>query len=287
MDIDEFRFWVRDGSIIQMYLSYTPRAADERLEWLRGAITSFPTEWQPQVAERFARLIQIVTTKVPQRQIQMDDQILNVRPQAEALGGYPKLGRFRIWFEAGNEDRSVADLSPQQIRLYDSVLLSFSSMAWKHLRKRLAVPPTPASGAPQVLISYRRGHEDFAEALGRRLGDEGLIPWLDKWDVRAGDSLPGKIEKAFREPIALIPIITADYQQGSWATEELRTAIVKRIEEGFRIVPVMLERCQIPELIQQLVYVDMTDHNPETFDAKTTEIVDGIFGLELNPFRRE
>ena len=61
--------------------------------------------------------------------------------------------------------------------------------------------------------------------------------------------------------MAFIPIMTSDYEEGKWATEELRTAISKRIETGYRIVPIMLDSCELPELIRHLKYVDFSDRD--------------------------
>ena len=88
-----------------------------------------------------------------------------------------------------------------------------------------------------------------------------------------------------RESVAFIPIITADYQQGAWATEELQSAITKRIETDFKIIPILLENCERPELIRHLRYVDFAAHDPETFESKVGELIDAIYGLTLNPFR--
>jgi hypothetical protein len=48
---------------------------------------------------------------------------------------------------------------------------------------------------------------------------------------------------------------------------------------------VLLESCDRPDLIAHLRYVDMSKQDPETFEAKFAELVDGIYGMELNPFR--
>ncbi|MCH7475949.1 MAG: toll/interleukin-1 receptor domain-containing protein [Gemmatimonadetes bacterium] len=80
----------------------------------------------------------------------------------------------------------------------------------------------------QVFISYRKGHEVFARALAGRLGREGFVPWFDEWELLAGDSVPGKIAEGLRDSVAFLPIITADYGEGKWATEELESAIHKR-----------------------------------------------------------
>ena len=167
-------------------------------------------------------------------------------------------------------------------RLLDSLIATIERKSWDDLRASVRAP---ARRRFLVFISYRSGHEAFAEALAKRLGQEGIVPWFDRWDVRAGDSVPGKIEEGFRESQAFIPILTADYEQGTWATDELMTAITKRLEEGYRIVPVLLEDCDRPELIRQLRYDDLSAQDPQTYEAKIADLIDGIYGLELNPFR--
>ena len=173
------------------------------------------------------------------------------------------------------------ELTRGQQRLLKSVLATLNRMAWDDVRKQVGAATRP--NKPRIFISYRKGHERFAEALARRLGQEGFVPWFDGWDILAGDSIPGKIDQAFRESEAFI--LTADYQEGKWATDELQTAIAKRIEEGYRIVPVLLEQCEKLELIKQLRHVDFTAQDPETYESKVAELIDGIYGLELNPFR--
>jgi hypothetical protein len=135
-------------------------------------------------------------------------------------------------------------------------------------------------------VSYRRSHEDFAKPLAERLGREGFLPWFDEWEILAGDSVPGKIEQGLAESMAFVPILTADYQEGKWATEELESAIHRRIEDGdFPIVPVLLEECVKPQLIRQLRHVDFSDRDPEKFESRIAELIDGINRLSRNPFR--
>lgn len=175
------------------------------------------------------------------------------------------------------------DLTTAQQRLLNSVLTSLDRIAWDDLRKQVGAASDHER--PRVFISYRSGHEKFAEALAERLGKEGFLPWFDRWEIRAGDSVPGKIEQGFHESEAFIPVITADFEEGKWATDELMTAITKRVQEGYRIVPVLLEPCEKPELIKHLRHVDFSAQDPETYEAKVAELIDGIYAMELNPFR--
>lgn len=176
-----------------------------------------------------------------------------------------------------------SDLTDAQRRLLDSVATSVASYSWRHLRDRFAIPLPRVR--PRIFISYRKGHEPFAEALAVRLGKEGFLPWFDKWETLAGDSLPGKIEEGLANSTAFVAIVTRDYPEGNWATEELQSAIHRRIEQGYPIIPVLLEDCPKPELIRHLIHVDFRGHDPQQFESKMGEVIDAINRLDRNPFR--
>jgi TIR domain len=176
------------------------------------------------------------------------------------------------------------DVTDGQHRLLDSVAVSMEKLAWDHLRQNLGASVSKSPRA-EVFISHRSSEDAFAEALARRLGQESIVPFFDKWDVKAGDSIPGKIEGAFGRSIACVIILSDDFILGQWATAEMDTAITKRIQEDYRVIPVLYEKCDVPELLKPLRHVDFSSHDPQTFESKFGELIDAIYGLELNPFR--
>lgn len=179
---------------------------------------------------------------------------------------------------------SAGDLTPAQQRLLNSIGTSIRALAWQHLRESLGM--ARASNRLKVFISYRSGHERLAEAIAVRLGREGLDPWFDKWEVLAGDSLPGSIERGFAESVAFIALITSDYREGRWATEEMEIAITRRVEEAYPVIPVLAHDCPKPHLLRHLVHVDLREQNPEAFEEKMGEVIDAINRLDRNPFRQ-
>lgn len=269
-------------------VSYTPVAGRQ----LRDELSAqFWLTWEkrPQLEGSLRRLIQALARRLVRDQLEIQGAVVDVRLEISALWVYVNELRLVLHFgqfdsPAGRCKVAFSELTPAQKRLLDSVNATIDRMAWEHLRARFDVPGA-AREELQVFISYRAGHEKFAEALANRLGREGIVPWFGKWEILAGDSIPGKIEEGLRDSLAFIPIIAADYQEGRWATEELQNAIAKRIEQDYRIIPVLLEECERPELIRHLRYVDFSSQDPETFESKFAELIDGIYGLELNPFR--
>ncbi len=93
--------------------------------------------------------------------------------------------------------------------------------------------------------------------------------WLDHWELLPGDSL---VQRIFEEGIdgadAVIVVISRNSLRSRWVNEELSAAVVKRINEGSRLIPIVLDHIPVDELpvaLRHLVIefvpdVDLLDH---------------------------
>lgn len=171
-----------------------------------------------------------------------------------------------------------------QHRLWSDIMASVEAECWKDLRGRLGVEPEPAG--LQLFISYRKRPdiEQFAEVLASRIEQDGIRARFDKWDIRLGDSLPGKIAEAFAASTACIVILSSDFHEGAWATTEMNTAITKAVNEGYRVIPLVYEVGPIPELLKHLVRVDFSDHDIDLFEERVREIIGAVLGLSQRPY---
>ncbi len=236
---------------------------------------------------QFTKLLQMLKERLDPESIvvdgesfQLSDEITNVRINSAGQ---------QIWLHLKSEkgiipviDRS--ELTPSQQSLFDNIRGSLDRLAWDDFRARIGASAT--ADRPKILISYRRGHEKFAEAVAHRLGKEGLIPLYDRWESLAGDSIPGKISQWLAESVGCVIVVTGDYQSGKWATVEFDSAITKRAEGTYTVVPVLLEKCELPELLKYIQYVDFSDRDPGEFEAKMVEVINALYQIELNPYRR-
>jgi hypothetical protein len=292
------------GKVLNLGVEYTPVVEEEGarldlsdhfilpdlLHSLGFAATGQDREAYGNLAARCERFLESFDATLHDEELSIDGEPVKVQRFVSEIRVATEVDRVRLEIRPRTGGISVSQVSDfsewpaTRQRLLESIITSVQSFCWRHLRNKFAVPGA-ARTREKVFISYRQGHQDFAETLAKRLGQEGFIPWFDGWEVLAGDSVPGKIAEGLRDSVAFLPIITADYEHGKWATEELETAISKRIEVGYSIIPVLLENAPKPELIRHLRHVDFTDQDPETFESKIAEIIDGINHLSLNPFR--
>jgi len=105
-----------------------------------------------------------------------------------------------------------------------------------------------------TFISYSRVNKDFALKLARELKSEGFPIWLDLLDIPAGARWDDEIEWALHECGIFMVILTT----ASIASENAKDEIGYAIDHGKRILPILLEECEIPLRLRRFQYVDFT-----------------------------
>ena len=275
-------------------VTYTPVTNDGTpIEEWSGSMRASFSDLAPSLADKLSVFFELTAQLLPTRPIPLPDG-------REITPGRPLLRRFIIPRNApdtihaftgeGSHLHRAGTLKCDQYsldgqRLLSDVLVSIETECWKHLSARvgtnIAEPNTM-----QVFVSYRKRPEieQFSEAVALRLEQEGVRVRFDKWDMVAGDSLPGKIEEAFAASRACLIILSADYTTGRWATAEMNTAITKRVNENYRVIPVLFEDCTVPELLKDSIRVDFSEHNADHFETRMRDVIGGIFGLTRRPF---
>ena len=139
---------------------------------------------------------------------------------------------------------------------------------------------------PKVFVSHASEDKDrFVTGFATKLRASGINAWLDKWEIQPGDSLVDKIfEKGISTVQIVIIILSNNSIKKPWVKGEIEVSIVKRIEEGIRIIPIILDGLasgEIPTSLKPIVYVRITDLH--TYDAELKRIIDTIYGYSDKP----
>lgn len=106
----------------------------------------------------------------------------------------------------------------------------------------------------QTFISYSRVNKDFASKLAKELKEEGFSVWFDLMDIPTGARWDDEVENALHESEIFLIILTPD----SIASENVKDEIGYAIDHGTRILPILLENCEIPLRLRRFQYVDFT-----------------------------
>jgi WD40 repeat protein len=90
-----------------------------------------------------------------------------------------------------------------------------------------------------VFLSHASADKPAVEHIARRLRDEKLEPFLDKWHLVPGEPWQEGMEDALRESRTCAVFIGK--KLGPWQNEEMRTALARRVKNrSYRVIPVLL-----------------------------------------------
>jgi hypothetical protein len=136
---------------------------------------------------------------------------------------------------------------------------------------------------PKVFINHGSEDKDrFVRAFATQLREKGVEAWVDEWEIYPGDSLMQKIYDAgIGAAQAVIIILSHNSVNKPWVKDELDISVIRKIEEGMRIIPVVLDDCTIPTALRATLHVKIPDLNH--FDAQLGSIVDTLYDRSKRP----
>lgn len=111
----------------------------------------------------------------------------------------------------------------------------------------------------KLFLSHSSKDKDFVESLAVKLAKDDYLVWYDDWEIKVGDSIVQKINDGISYSDFLIVVLSGSSVNSKWVKEELNAATIKNIEsKGAFILPVLLEKCEIPLLLADKKYADFT-----------------------------
>ena len=106
-----------------------------------------------------------------------------------------------------------------------------------------------------TFVSYAREDSAFARRLCGDLRASGFDVWLDQLDIRAGDPWDQAVEASLKQSGAVIVILSPS----SVASRSVLDEVSYALDSDKRVLPVLLERCDVPLRLRRLHYMDFTD----------------------------
>ena len=134
-----------------------------------------------------------------------------------------------------------------------------------------------------AFISY--SHKDRSWVRGTllpRLEGEGLRVCIDYRDFEIGVPSLINMENAVRDSRKTLLVLTPDWVASDWtAFEALLVQTDDPIGRGKRLLPLMVQKCQLPERLRMFSYLDLTD--PAEFDFQVERLLAAIRSAPQRP----
>lgn len=127
-----------------------------------------------------------------------------------------------------------------------------------------------------IFISHSHQDKDFVDVLATNLIQRRQHVWVDRWELKVGDSLINRIQSAITTASALIVVLSKASVASEWCKKELSAGLIRELEERRVIVlPLLLEDCDIPLFLRDKMYADFR----KDFDAGLNEIQKTVASL--------
>jgi hypothetical protein len=117
----------------------------------------------------------------------------------------------------------------------------------------------------RIFLLYARSDEEAVHRLHNRLVKAGANVWLDRKSLLPGQDWQSQIRQAILGSDIVIVCLSIQFnKQGGYRHEELKIALEKANflqEDAIFIIPVCLEKCEMPEPLGRWQRVDLFEPN--------------------------
>ena len=127
-----------------------------------------------------------------------------------------------------------------------------------------------------IFLCHSSTNKLFVEKLANDLTKLGVKVWFDKWEIKIGESLTGKIEEGIRANEYFGIVLSPDALASQWVRNELSAAWIKQMNiKKIMVLPILLQHCDMPLFLQDRKYVNFV----QDYDAGLSELAD-VFGVK-------
>lgn len=125
----------------------------------------------------------------------------------------------------------------------------------------------------KLFISHSSKNKAFVRDLALDLESLGHAIWLDEWEIKVGECIVTKVQEGLDSADYVILVLTPESVASGWVEREWKSKYWAEIEAGkVMLLPVLLEKCDIPALIKTKKYANFTGRHAVGFK----ELADSI-----------
>ncbi len=108
-----------------------------------------------------------------------------------------------------------------------------------------------------VFISYSHTDAELVDRLAVAMVQARTHVWVDRWELKVGDSLLDRIQREISVADALVVVLSKASVSSEWCRRELNAGLVRELEEKqILVLPALLEDCAVPLFLKDKLFAD-------------------------------
>lgn len=123
----------------------------------------------------------------------------------------------------------------------------------------------------KVFVSYSRDDDAAVLKLVQDLRSAGVNVWLDQTDIPSGRRWDEAIEQALAACEQVIVVLS----ETSVSSQNVMDEVSYAIDEGKRVIPVIIRACRIPLRLRRMQYVDLTTEYDDRVEKLVATLTSG------------
>ena len=147
-----------------------------------------------------------------------------------------------------------------------------------------AIIRTMDMNVPRAFLCHGSEDKDLiVKPFGRHLASLGVDPWMDGWEMFAGDSLVTKLESGLKNSELFLPFLTPTSVDKSWVRFEIEAAVVQRLMDKIRIIPIVvgLRKEAMPPFLSTIIWISLD--GPDGIPDAAEKAARAIFRVSDKP----
>ena len=128
------------------------------------------------------------------------------------------------------------------------------------MRENFLRESEPVANPLSFFLSYSHKDRTFADRLVKDLRAKGHTVWRDDDNVKIGESIRRSIEEGITSSRFTIVLVSNSSVQSEWCQKELDMALLDEATRDVKVLPIVIDDCEIPRVIQSKRYLVMKNY---------------------------
>ena len=134
-----------------------------------------------------------------------------------------------------------------------------------------------------AFLSYARADAEAVRRLAENLHRLGVDLFFDEWEIAAGDVLVHQLDRGLLESRDGVLAVTPTALSRPWVQAEYAALTQRAVEQGRRLIPVLLVDAEMPPLLASRVWVDLRHADGPEYDEEVRKLAALLRGERPGP----
>jgi TIR domain len=120
---------------------------------------------------------------------------------------------------------------------------------------------------PKIFLTHSSLDKPLIRELRNYLLKCELNVWLDEIEIQVGDSIVQKVTEGLSQTDFLVVALSQNALDSKWVKREINSTLMANLSgRKVTILPLLLEKCEIPILLNDIYYADSTISKTKGFE---------------------